>query len=111
MAKVGGVVIAPIKRTMFGWRYLESIEISLLNYDISYSLILGLKTFLMATSSPQKVPLWMVLNPPIEICSPICRSDCLIYNTPFLKIFYGYLSNGALCSALLLIFFSTLNIF
>ena len=52
MHNVGGQVTAPINNTIFGCRYLDSIEISLLNSAISYSVMLGLNIFLMATSDP-----------------------------------------------------------
>lgn len=60
----------PTKRTILGCLNLASMLISLLNYFKSYSSILGLKFFLTATFNPLYFPLWMVLNPPCEICSP-----------------------------------------
>jgi len=79
----GGFVMAPIMRTIFGCLYLASMLTSLLNYSSSCSLMLGLKTFLIATSKSKYFPLWIVLNPPIDICSPICKSAILRVRTPF----------------------------
>lgn len=88
MQRVGGQVTAPTIKTMFGWRYFDNIVISLLKSRSSYSLMLGLKTFLTATSNPWYYPLWMVLNPPMEICSPITKSFNFISRTPFFDSFY-----------------------
>lgn len=87
MHKVGGIVIAPMSKTMLGCRYLDRIEIYVLNSLSNYSLMLGLKIFLTATYIPQYLPLWIVLKPPIDICSPIYKSYNFISNTPFLN--YG----------------------
>ena len=73
IAKLGGTLQIPIKRTIFGCLYLAIILISLLNSMRSYSLILGLKFFFTATWRPLYIPLWMVLNPPWEICGPTLR--------------------------------------
>jgi hypothetical protein len=86
---VGGMVIAPIRRTILGCLYLESIVNSLLNSVINSSLMLGLNIFFTATSIPQNLPRWIVLNPPIDICYPISTSSALISNTPFLNSAIG----------------------
>lgn len=85
MHRAGGIVIAPINNTMFGCRYFDSIEIYVLNSVRSSSFIFGLNIFLTATSTPQYLPRCIVLNPPIDICSPISRSYIFISSTPFLN--------------------------
>jgi hypothetical protein len=60
--------------------------------------MLGLKTFLIATSSSKNLPRWIVLNPPIEISSPIYKSEALRTSTPFTAYRYG--STSACVSAL-----------
>ena len=52
--------------------------------------MLGLNIFLTATSMPQYLPRWMVLNPPIDICSPTSRSYIFISSTPFLNYGIAY---------------------
>lgn len=79
MAKFGGVLQIPTKSTMFGCLNLASMLISLLNYFNNSSSILGLKFFFTATLSPLYIPLWIVLNPPCEICYPTSSWLNLIY--------------------------------
>lgn len=79
MARFGGVLQIPTKRTIFGCLNFASILISLLNYFNNSSSILGLKFFFTATFNPLYIPLWIVLNPPCEICSPTSSWLNLIY--------------------------------
>lgn len=82
MQRLGGLVIAPIISTMLGCLYFASIFTSLLNYSSNCSLMFGLKTFFIATYSSKYLPLWMVLKPPIDICSPISKSAKRRVRTP-----------------------------
>lgn len=79
IARLGGLLHMPTNRTMLGCLNLASMLISLLNYLNSYSSIFGLKFFLIATFNPLYMPLWIVLNPPCEICSSISSSLNFIY--------------------------------
>lgn len=82
IAMFGGFVEIPIRRTIFGWRKMESILTSFVISLSNSSVITGSNITLTATSLPRQFPFLMTLNPPYPSYSPSEISLRSISQTP-----------------------------